>query len=99
MPPELHYHEGDPGAYDAHRMMAQLYLMEIMGTDENSVEKWIGKYGKKFAELVEGDPELGAKLAARNLSMEEISALRDEFLSDKIDTGDEDHTPGPEVDA
>lgn len=99
MPPELHYHEGEPGAYDAHRMMAQLYLMEIMGVDESHMEKWIESYGKKFAELVDGDPDLAAKLAERNLTTEEVSALRDEFLSYKIDTGDEDHTPGPEVDA
>lgn len=83
-------------------MAAQLGLMELLGVGTRTEEmvKWLAeeKNGKKFADLVDNDPDLVARLAERNLSEAEISFLRDEFLFDKIDTGDEDHTPGPEPD-
>jgi hypothetical protein len=100
MPPEMHYHEGDPGAYEAHRMNAQLYLAEIVGVDANdeeAVTKWILDNGKKFADLVDNNPEFVDKLAKRYLTVEEISYLRDEFLSDKVDTDDEEHEEEPYI--
>jgi hypothetical protein len=97
MPTEMHYHEGDPGGFEAHRLQAQLYLVEILGIGEDDLEKWIGEEGngKKFAELVDEDPDWVSKLAERSLTEAEISFLRDQFQADLVDTGDEDHDEEP----
>ncbi len=78
-------------------MDAQLHLMEILGLDEARFEDWISKNGEKFAALVDTDPDLTNKLSERRLTEEEIMFLRDEFISDKVDTGDEDHEDEPFV--
>jgi hypothetical protein len=94
MPPEMHYREGEPGAYDAHRNKAQLYLAEMLGIDTEDEEvmmKWVLDNGEKFAEVINENPDLTEKLTKRDLTVEELSYLRDVLQSDKIDTGAEDH--------
>lgn len=77
--------------------------MELLGVGAGPEEMiaWIEdkKNGKKFADLVEADPKLVAKLAERNLSDDEIFDLREDFLYDKIDTGAEDHDSEARSDA
>lgn len=89
------FHEENPAeALQAHRMNAQLYLAEILGIDmqdEEAVTKWILDNGERFATVISESPELEEKLTKRYLTQDEISFLRHELLSDKIDTGAEDH--------
>jgi len=64
---------------------------------EDKLLEWINQNGLNFKELLENNPDVWERVSKGEATHGDVRWIVDQLSY--TDTGDEDHTPGPEFDA